>query len=177
MKIKEYDWLCKHTKKVRSSQPCIQWILYWNRRKWSIYCKIWIWILQNLFYLRWVTDSCRDGWNVQNCSTSQVQIFGGQLNVQNLCWMKCMKSANFLQSLNMNTAEFALSQLFEHKLCVISEIHVDVVVLVVWVAFVWFVVCYVWLIKLACMRCRCGMNILNFGLSPLRLVYMKFLMA
>ena len=58
-----------------------------------------------------ITDSCRDGWNVRNCSASQVQIFGGQRNVQNLWWMKCMKSANFLQSLNMNTAEFALSQL------------------------------------------------------------------
>ena len=54
-----------------------------------------------------------------------------------------MKLANFLQSLNMNTAEFALSHLQEHKICVTSEIYVDVVVLVVWVVFVWFVVCYV----------------------------------
>ena len=42
-----------------------------------------------------------------------------------------MKSDNFLQSFNMNTTEFALSQLQEHKLCVISKIHVDVVALVV----------------------------------------------
>ena len=63
------------------------------------------------------------------------------------------------------------------KLCVSGKTHADVVVLVVWVVFVWFVVCYVWLIKLGCIRCRCGMNILNFGLSPLCLVYMKFLMA
>ena len=42
-----------------------------------------------------------------------------------------MKSANFLQNLNMNTPEFALSQLQEDKLCITSEIHVDVVVLVV----------------------------------------------
>ena len=34
-------------------------------------------------------------------------------------------------------------------------------------------------IKLGCLRCRCGMkeNILNFVLSPLRMVYMKFLMS
>ena len=58
-----------------------------------------------------------------------------------------------------------------------GESHVDVVVLVVWVVFVWFVVCNVWLIKLGCIRCLCGMDILNFGLSPLCLVHMKFLMA
>ena len=43
----------------------------------------------------------------------------------------------------MNTPEFALSQLLEHKLCVSGKTHVDVVVLVVWVVFVWFVVWYV----------------------------------
>ena len=58
-----------------------------------------------------VTDLCRDGWNVRNCSASQVQISGGQWNVQNLWWMKWMKSAYFLQSLNMNTGKFALSQM------------------------------------------------------------------
>ena len=42
-----------------------------------------------------------------------------------------MKPTNFLQSLNMTTAEFSLSQLKEHKLCVASEIHVDVIALVV----------------------------------------------
>ena len=41
-----------------------------------------------------------------------------------------------LRSLNMNTQEFALSQLKEHKLCLTSETHVDVVVLVVQVVFV-----------------------------------------
>ena len=74
--------------------------------------------------------------------------------------------------------EFALSQLLEHKPCC-GETHVDVVVLVVWVVFVWFVVWYVCFIKLGCIR-RCSdmkENILNFGLSPLCLVYMKFLMA
>ena len=40
----------------------------------------------------------------------------------------------------MNAPEFVLSQLQEHKLCVSGKAHVDVVV---WVAFVWFVVCYV----------------------------------
>ena len=44
-----------------------------------------------------------------------------------------------LSSLNMNTAEFALRQLQEHKLCVTSKTHVDVVILVVQV------VLYVWL--------------------------------
>ena len=43
----------------------------------------------------------------------------------------------------MNIPEYALSQLQEHKLCVSGKTHVDVVVLVVWVVFVWFVVCYV----------------------------------
>ena len=43
----------------------------------------------------------------------------------------------------MNTAEFAWSQLQEHKLCVTSEIHVDVVVLVVRVVRVCLAVWYV----------------------------------
>ena len=47
-----------------------------------------------------------------------------------------------LQSLNMNNAEFAFSQLQEHKLCVTSETHFDVVVLVVRVVFVCLVVWY-----------------------------------
>ena len=34
-------------------------------------------------------------------------------------------------NLNMNTPEFALSQLWEHRLCVSGETHVDVVVLAV----------------------------------------------
>ena len=66
---------------------------------------------------------------------------------------------------------------WEHKLCVSGKTHVDAVVLVVWVVFIWFVVCHLWLIKLGCIRRRCVMNILNFGLSPLCLVYMKFFMA
>ena len=43
----------------------------------------------------------------------------------------------------MDTLEFALSQLFKQKLCVGGETRVNVVVLVVWVVFVWVVVCYV----------------------------------
>ena len=54
-----------------------------------------------------------------------------------------MKSANFWQSLNKDTGEFALSQLQEYKICVTSEIHVDVVVLVVLVVRVCLAVWYV----------------------------------
>ena len=54
-----------------------------------------------------------------------------------------MKSVKFLQCLNMNTAEFALSQLQEHKLCVTSEIHVDIVFLVVRIVPVFFAAWYV----------------------------------
>ena len=43
----------------------------------------------------------------------------------------------------MNTAEFALSRLQELKLCVNSETHNDVVVLVVRIVFVCLVVWYV----------------------------------
>ena len=43
----------------------------------------------------------------------------------------------------MNTAEFVLPQLQEHKLCVTSEIHIDVVVLVVRVVRVCLPVWYV----------------------------------
>ena len=57
--------------------------------------------------------------------------------------MKCMKSANFWQSLNKDTGEFALSQLQEYKICVTSEIHVDVVVVVVLVVRVCLAVWYV----------------------------------
>ena len=69
----------------------------------------------------------------------------------------------------MNTPEFALSQMEEHKLCFRDETHVDFIFLVVQVVFVWLVVWYVWFIKLGCIRCRCGMkeNILYFVLSPL----------
>ena len=41
------------------------------------------------------------------------------------------------------TPEFALSELCERKLCVSGKTHANVVVLVVWVVFVWFGVCYV----------------------------------
>ena len=53
------------------------------------------------------------------------------------------KLANFLRSLNMNTAEFAPSQLYEHKLCVTSASHADVVALVVRVVCVCLLVWYV----------------------------------
>ena len=38
----------------------------------------------------------------------------------------------------MNTAEFALSQLKEHKLCATSETHVDIIILIVRVVCVCF---------------------------------------
>ena len=56
--------------------------------------------------------------------------------------MKCTKLVNLLRNLNMNTAEFALSQLQEHKLCVTGETHVDVVNVVVRIVFVYLVVWY-----------------------------------
>ena len=52
----------------------------------------------------------------------------------------CAKLANLVRILNMNTPEFALSQLQEHKICVSSETHVDVVDLVVRVVFVCLIV-------------------------------------
>ena len=33
MELKELNWLCKHTENVKSSQPCIQWILVLNQVK------------------------------------------------------------------------------------------------------------------------------------------------
>ena len=50
--------------------------------------------------------------------------------------MKCTILANLVRILNMNTPEFAFSQLYKHKLCVSSESYVDVVALVVRVVFV-----------------------------------------
>ena len=129
------------------------------------------------------TDSCRDGWNVPNCLSSHAQVFRDRWNVQqigdgwNIRNFLNMNSFEIGWNLNMNTPEFALSELLEQKLCVSGKTHVDVIVLVAWVVFVWFVVCYVWLIELGCIRRRCGMNILNFGLYPLYFVYMKFLMT
>ena len=57
--------------------------------------------------------------------------------------MKCTKLVDLLRSLNMNTPEFVLSQLQEHKLCVSGETHVDIVVLVVQFVFVCLVVWFV----------------------------------
>ena len=113
-----------------------------------------------------VTNLCRDGWNVWNCSSSHVQVFGDRRSVQiGDEWHE----QNWSISLIMNTPEFALSQMEEHKLCFSDETHVDFIFLVVQVVFVWLVVWYVWFIKLGCIRCRCGMkeNILYFVLSPL----------
>ena len=56
--------------------------------------------------------------------------------------MKCTKLVTLLRNLNMNTPEFALSQLQEHKLCVIGETHIDVVNVVVRIVFVYLVVWY-----------------------------------
>ena len=46
----------------------------------------------------------------------------------------------FITSLTMNTLEFAFSQLFEHKLCISDDTHIDVVVWVVRFVFVCLVV-------------------------------------
>ena len=55
----------------------------------------------------------------------------------------CTRVIGLLQSLSMNTAEFALSQLQEFKLRVNSETQNDVVVFIVRVAFGCLIVCYV----------------------------------
>ena len=92
-----------------------------------------------------VMDSCRDEWNVRNCSASQGRWSSrDRWSVQNWWWMKCTKFVDWLRSLNMNIPKFKLLQLQEHKLCVSSETHVDVVVLVVRVAFVCLFVWYIW---------------------------------
>ena len=140
-----------------------------------------IWIIRQLVHYL-ATDPCRDGWKVRNCSSSHVQVFRDRWNVQ------IGDGWNVRNCLNMNFLKFVKNWiLILQNLCSLSckstnfvlviKTHVDVVVLVVWVVFVWFVVCYVWFIKLGCIRRRCGMNIFNFGLSPLCLVYMKFLIA
>ena len=99
-------------------------------------------------------------------------------------WMKCTKLVEYEYFWNWLKFEYENS-----KICIVSivraqlgvsdETHVDVVVFVVWVVFVWFVVWYAWFMKLGYIRRRCGMkeNILDFGLSLLFLVYLKFLMA
>ena len=51
-----------------------------------------------------VTDSCRDGWNVRNCSWSQVQVFGDRWTATLLkkrFWHRCfpVNSAKFLRTL------------------------------------------------------------------------------
>ena len=91
-----------------------------------------------------VMDSCSDGWNVRDCKANQVQIFGGQRNIQYWWWTKCAKLADLLQTLSVNNPEFALSQLQEHKLLISSETHFGAVISVVGVVFVCLVVWYVW---------------------------------
>ena len=106
----------------------------------------------------WVTDSRRDGWNVQ---------IGERWNVRN--WsIYCEIWICILQ-------KFLCLRCKSKNFVLVVKPTFDVVVLVVRVVFVW----YVWFIKLACVRCRCGMkeNIFNFALSPLCLVYVKFLMS
>ena len=128
------------------------------------------------------TDSCRDGWNVRNCLSNHAQVFRIDEMFDKLVIDEMYEIVWIWIFWNWLKLEYEYS-----RICVVwvvrakslccGKTHVDVVLLVVWVVFVWFVVCYVWLIKLGCIRRRCGMNILNFGLSPLCLVYMKFLMA
>ena len=111
---------------------------------------------------------------VQNCSSSHVQVFrdrwsvqsGDGWNVQNSLINCEIWILQYLCCLSCNSTNFS------------GETHVNVVFLVVRVVFVWLVVWYVWFIKLGCIRCLCGMkeNILNFALSLLCSVYMKFLM-
>ena len=99
-------------------------------------------------------------------------------------WMKCTKLVEYEYFWNWLKFEYENSKIcivsiVRVQLCVSDETHVDVVVFVVWVVFVWFVVWYAWFMKLGYIRRRCGMkeNILDFGLSLLFLVYLKFLMA
>ena len=99
-------------------------------------------------------------------------------------WMKCTKLVEYEYFWNWLKFEYENSKIcivsiVRAQLCVSDETHVDVVVFVVWVVFVWFVVWHAWFMKLGYIRRRCGMkeNILDFGLSPLFLVYLKFLMA
>ena len=105
-------------------------------------------------------DSRRNEWNVQNGLASQVQIFYDWWILQNLWWLKYTKLANFLRSLNINTAEFGCSGC----VCVFS-------------CLVCMKILVLSFIKLGCKRYCCGMkeNILNSALSPLGLVYIKFL--
>ena len=127
------------------------------------------------------TDSCRDGWNVQNCSSIHVQIFRDRWNVQ------IGDGRNVRNYLNMNILKLVNIWIWilQNLRCLSCKSTNFVLVVkptlmsLFWLfgLFVWFVVCYVWLIKLGCIRRRCGMNILNFGLSTLCLVCMKFLMA
>ena len=82
----------------------------------------------------WVTDSCRNGWNVWNWSIfCKVWIW----ILQNLCSLSC-KSINFVLVVKLTL--MLLFWLFASCL--------------------W----YVWFIKLGCIRCHCVMkeNILNF---------------
>ena len=99
-------------------------------------------------------------------------------------WMKCTKLVEYEYFWNWLKFEYENSKIcivsiVRAPLCVSDETHVDVVVFVVWVVFVWFVVWYAWFMKLGYIRRRCGMkeSIFDFGLSPLYLVYLKFLMA
>ena len=62
-------------------------------------------------------DSYSDGWNVWNCSSSHVQVFRDQWNVQiGDGWNKCTRLVEYEffeigWNVSMNTPEFALSQL------------------------------------------------------------------
>ena len=102
-----------------------------------------------------------------------------------------MKSANFLRSLNMNTAEFALYRCKSINILLLVK---PTLMSLFWLFGLCVCVCCLGICvfglfgmyessspvihKLGCIRCRCGIkeNILNFALPSLCLVYMKFLM-
>ena len=78
----------------------------------------------SFFHCKWfcvsrqrVTDSCRDGWNIRNCSSSQVQVFRDWWNVQiDGRW-------NVPNWLNMNFLNLLKSEYEYSKICVVSIVR------------------------------------------------------
>ena len=134
----------------------------------SEYCEI----FQSTYYeehLRTVTDSCMDGWNVRNCSSSHVHVFGDRWSeqigdgwsVRNwsiYCeiWISILRNLRCLRYKSINFVLMVKPTLMS----------------LFWLFGLCLFVCYVWFIKLGCIRCRCGKkeSILNFALSRLCLV-------
>ena len=133
----------------------------------------------NWWWMKWVTDSCRDGWNVWNCSSIHIQVF--RIDEMHKLVMHEMYEIGRIWSFwNCLKFEYEYSRIW-----VVSVVRAQILCQ-------WWNPC--WCRCFGCLGCACFVCMIYkiglytsslwykreysyFRLSPLCLVYMTFLMA